>query len=162
MKKIEEIYILYKQDIYRYIFYLTNNPDLSEDLLSDTFVNAITSIKNFKGQSSVKTWLFSIARHLWLQRIRKEKRTIEYNDFLGLYLSDSIDEKLITEEITDRIKELLAEKDKRTQKIVNMRIEGYSFAEIAEETNVSESSARVINFRTKKWIKNILDEEGLS
>lgn len=162
MKRIEEIYILYRQDIYRYIFYLTNNPDLSEDLLSETFINAITSIKNFKGQSSVKTWLFSIARHLWLRRIRKEKRTVEYNDFLGLYLSDSMDEKLITKETADRIKNLLSEKDERTQKIVNMRIEGCSFTEIAEKTNISEGSARVINFRTKKWIKNILDKEGLS
>ncbi len=162
MKKIEEIYILYRQDIYRYILYLTNNPDLSEDLLSETFVNAIISIKGFKGRSSVKTWLFSIARHLWLQRFRKEKQTIEYNDFLGLYLLDSMDEKLITEEITDRIKELLSEKDGRTQKIVNMRIEGYSFAEIAEEMDISEGSARVINFRARKWIKNVLDEEGLN
>lgn len=162
MKKIEEIYILYRQDIYRYILYLTNNPDISEDLLSETFVNAITSIGNFRGQSSVKTWLFSIARHLWLQKIRKEKQTIEYNDFLGLYLSDSIDEKLITKEIVNRIRNLLTEKDERTQKIVNMRIEGYSFAEIAEKTNISEGSARVINFRAKKWIKGILDKEGLS
>ncbi len=161
MKRIEEMYILYRQDLYRYIFHLTNNPDLSEDLLSETFVNAITSIKNFKGQSSVKTWLYSIARHLWLQRIRREKRTVEYNDLLGLYLSDSMDEKLITKETADRIKNLLSEKDKRTQKIVNMRIEGYSFAEIAGRVNISEGSARVINFRAKKWIKNILDEEGL-
>lgn len=162
MKRIEEIYILYKQDIYRYILYLTNDPDLSEDLLSETFVNAIISIKRFKGQSSVKTWLFSIARHLWLQRLRKEKPVIEYNDFLELYLLDSMDEKLITKEITDRIKELLSEKDGRTQKIINMRIEGYSFTEIAEEVNISEGSARVINFRAKKWIKNILDKEGLN
>ena len=42
-----------------------------------------------------------------------------------------------------------------------MRIEGYSFAEISEEVNISEGSARVINFRAKKWIKNILDKEGL-
>ena len=35
-------------------FPLTKNPDLSEDLLSETFVSAISSISNFKGQSSVK------------------------------------------------------------------------------------------------------------
>lgn len=161
MKKIEKIYILYKEDIYRYIFYLTNNPHLSEDLLSETFVNAITSIENFKGQSSIKTWLFSIARHLWLQRMRKEKQTVEYNDLLGLYLLESMDEKLITEEIANTIKALLAQKDKRTQSVVNMRIQGYSFAEIAEELKISEGSARVINFRTRKWIKSTLEREGL-
>lgn len=158
MKEIEKIYRLYKEDIYRYILYLTGNPHLSEDLLSETFVNAITSIKNFKGQSSIKTWLLSIARHLWLQRMRKEKQTVEYNDFLGLYLLESMDEKLITEEIANTIKALLGQKDKRTQSVVNMRIEGYSFAEIAEKLNISEGSARVINFRIRKWIKNILED----
>lgn len=162
MKKIEELYILYKEDVYRYLLSLTHNPNLSEDLLSETFVNAISSIRNFKGQSSVKTWLFSIARNLWLQRLRKEKQTACYNDLLELYVSDGIAEKLITKETADRIKSLLLEKDDRIQKIVNMRVEGYSYSEIANEVNISESSARVIDFRTKKWIKNILEKEGLS
>jgi RNA polymerase sigma factor (sigma-70 family) len=161
VKQIENLYILYKEDVYRYLLSLTHNPNLSEDLLSETFVNAISSIGNFKGQSSVKTWLFSIARNVWLQRLRKEKDTVEYDDLLELYVSDSIADRLTTKEIANRIKRLLLEKDARTQKIVNMRVDGYSFAEIANEVNISESSARVIDFRTKKWIKAILEKEGL-
>jgi RNA polymerase sigma factor (sigma-70 family) len=161
VKKIENFYMLYKKDVYVYLLSLTHNPTLSEDLLSETFVASISSIGNFKGQSSVKTWLFSIARNLWLQSIRKEKQTVEYNDLLELYVSDSIAEKLITKETVKRIKNLLLEKDERTQKIVNMRVEGYSFGEIAHEVNISESSTRVIDFRTKKWIKSNLEEEGL-
>lgn len=162
MKQIENLYILYKKDAYMYLLSLTHNPNLSEDLLSETFVNAISSIGNFKGQSSVKTWLFSIARNLWLQRMRKEKPTVEYNDLLELYVSDSIAERLITKETAERIKKLLLEKDERTQKIVSMRVEGISYSEIAHEVNISESSARVIDFRTKKWIKAILEKEGFS
>jgi RNA polymerase sigma factor (sigma-70 family) len=162
VKKIEDLYILYKQDVYGYLLSLTHNPTLSEDLLSETFVNAISSLKNFKGQSSVKTWLFSIARNLWLQKMRKEKNTVEYNDLLNLYVSNSIDEGLITKETAARIKSLLLEKDARTQKIINMRVEGYSYGEIALKVDISESSARVIDFRTKKWIKEILEKEGLS
>lgn len=162
MKQIENLYILYKKDVYIYLFSLTHNLALSEDLLSETFVNAISSIGNFKGQSSVKTWLLSIARNLWLQSMRKEKQTVEFNDLLELYVSDSIAESLITKETIKRIKDLLLEKDQRTQKIVNMRVEGYSFGEIAQELKISESSARVIDFRAKKWIKDILEKEGLS
>jgi len=161
MKQIESLYIIYKKDVYIYLFSLTHNPNLSEDLLSETFVNSISSIGNFKGQSSVKTWLFSIARNLWLQKIRKEKHTVEYNDLLELYVSDTIAERLITKETVKKIKNLLLEKDERTQTIVNMRVEGYSFGQIAQEVNISESSARVIDFRTKKWIKSILEKEGL-
>lgn len=162
MKQIENLYILYKKDVYIYLYSLTHNLNLSEDLLSETFVNAIASIENFKGQSSVKTWLFSIARNLWLQNMRKEKQTVEYNDLLELYVSDSIAERLITKETVKRIKNLLLEKDQRTQKIVNMRVEGYSFSEIARDLKLSESAARVIDFRAKKWMKDILEKEGLS
>jgi RNA polymerase sigma factor (sigma-70 family) len=89
VKQIENFYITYKQDVYVYLLSLTHNPNLSEDLLSETFVNSISSIGNFRGQCSVKTWLLSIARNLWLQSIRKEKHAVEYNDLLELYVSDS-------------------------------------------------------------------------
>ncbi|WMM26419.1 RNA polymerase sigma factor [Tissierella sp. MB52-C2] len=161
MREIEKLYRLYKDDVYRYLLSLTHNPDLSEDLLSETFINAIKAIANFKGQSSIKTWLFSIARNLWLQNIRKEKSTAEYNDLLQLYVVNPMDERLITEEIAKRISNLLLEKDERTQRIVNMRLEGYSFIEIARELSISENSARVIDFRARKWIKSILVKEGL-
>ena len=133
MKQIEKLYILYKQDIYYYLFSLTHNHTLSEDLLSETFVNAIESITRFKGQSSVKTWLFSIARNLWLQHLRKEKPTVEYNDLLEIYVSDSIEKRFVTNETANRIKRLLSEKDDRTHKIVNMRVDGYSYSDIALE-----------------------------
>lgn len=159
MKEIEELYILYKKDIYFYLFSLTHNHTLSEDLLSETFVNAMRSIAGFKGQSSVKTWLFSISRHLWLQHIRKEKPTVEYNDLLEIYVSESMEIGFITNETASRIKNLLLEKDQRTQKIFNLRVEGYSYNEIALELNISEGSARVIDYRTKKWIRTSLEKE---
>lgn len=161
MKQIENLYTIYKQDIFYYLLSLTHDHALSEDLLSETFVNAITAIANFKGQSSVKTWLFSIARNLWLQHLRKEKPTVEYNDLLEIYVSDSIEKIFITNETANRVKALLAEKDERTQKIVNMRVEGYGYSEIATLVNISEGSARVIDFRTKKWIRTILDKEEI-
>ncbi len=159
MKQIEKLYELYKQDLYFYLLSLTHNPTLSEDLLSETFIQAITSISSFKGQSSIKTWLFSIARNMWLRHLRKEKPTVEYNDLLEIYVSDSLEKSVITKETAHRISTLLSEKDERTQKIVGLRIEGYSYSDIANETGISEGSARVIDFRTKKWIRAILEKE---
>lgn len=161
MKQIEKLYELYKQDIYFYLLSLTHNPTLSEDLLSETFVQAITSIERFEGKSSIKTWLFSISRNLWLQHLRKDKPTVEYNDLLEIYVSDSLEKIVITKEAAQRVVELLSERDERTRRIVNMRVEGFSYSEIAFEVNLSEGSARVIDFRTKKWIRTILEEEEI-
>jgi RNA polymerase sigma-70 factor (ECF subfamily) len=161
VKQIEKIYLEYKQDIYNYLLGITHNPTLSEDLLSETFVKAIYSIGNFKGDSSIKTWLFSIARHLWLQNLRKDKPTVEYTDLLELYVSDSILDSFIKKQTVERLCKLLKTKDIQTQNIVSMRVNGISYYEISEKIGISENSARVIDFRTKKWLKSILNKEEL-
>ena len=73
-----------------------------------------------------------------------------------------MEDRFIQREKLERIKSLLKEKSQQVQKVVNMRVEGYSFAEIGDKLGISESSARVIDFRAKKWIKIVLEEEGLS
>ena len=161
MKQIEKLYFEYKQDIYNYLLSLTHDPTLSEDLLSETFVKAIFSVGNFKGNSSIKTWLFGIARHLWLQNLRKERPTVEFSDLLDVYVTDRTIDSVITKQIADRVYELLKTKDERTQKIISMRINGISYYEISKKIGISENSARVIDFRTKKWLKSVLEWEEL-
>ena len=161
MKQIEKLYFEYKQDIYNYLLSLTHDPTLSEDLLSETFVKAIFSVGNFKGNSSIKTWLFGIARHLWLQNLRKDKPMVEYSDLLDVYVTDSTFDSVITKQIADKVYELLKTKDERTQKIISMRINGISYYEISEKIGISENSARVIDFRIKKWLKSVLEREEL-
>lgn len=133
MKQIEKLYFEYKQDIYNYLLSLTHDPTLSEDLLSETFVKAIFSVGNFKGNSSIKTWLFGIARHLWLQNLRKDRPTVEYSDLLDVYVTDRTIDSVITKQIADRVYELLKIKDERTQKVISMRINGISYYEISEK-----------------------------
>ena len=160
MKGIEKIYKLYKDDIYKYLISLTYDPSLSEDLLSETFIRAIKSIGRFKGDSSIKTWLFSVARYTWYDYLRKEKKEIPFHDLLNLYISENIEKETINNEAAERIIELLKEEDERNRDIVMMRIKGYSYYDIGIKHNISESSARVINFRTKNKIKDILEKEG--
>lgn len=161
MRQIEEIYKLYKNDIYKYLISLNHNPNLSEDLLSETFIRAIKAIHSFKGNSSIKTWLFSIARYTWFDYLRKNKKEIPMEDLINLYINENIEKETINKEVAARIMELLGKEDKRSRDIVCMRINGYSYYEIANKHKISESSARVINFRTRKQIKEILEKEGL-
>src|SRR5215211_802791 len=46
-----------------------------EELVQDTFVRAFSSIDSFRGESSLRTWLFTIERRLMLDRRRAERRT---------------------------------------------------------------------------------------
>lgn len=162
MNSIEILYLEYKKDVFNYLLSLTHDPALSEDLLSETFVKAIYSIGGFKGDSSIKTWLFGIARNLWLQNLRKYRVTVEYSDLLEVYVTDNIFENFYTKQIYERVDELLKTKDIQVQKIVKMRVEGISYSEISDIIGISENSARVIDFRTKKWLKDMLKKEGLT
>lgn len=60
---LKNIYEEYKQDVFKYLVSLTHDISLSEDLVSETFLGALKSLHKFKGQSTIKTWLFSIARN---------------------------------------------------------------------------------------------------
>ena len=161
MRLVEDLYYKYKQDVFNYLMSLTHDRSLSEDLLSETFYRALISIPTFKGKSSVKTWLFGISRNLWLQSLRKKRNHLSYEDYMGIYVSDTSSDRLITNELAQKIKALLEMKDQRTQQIIGMRIKGISYHEVSQSLDVSESSARVIDFRTKKWLKLNLKKEGL-
>ncbi|MPW24222.1 sigma-70 family RNA polymerase sigma factor [Alkalibaculum sp. M08DMB] len=162
MFAIIAVYEQYKQDVFVYLVSITHNTTLSQDLVSETFHSAIKSLSSFEGKSDIKTWLFSIARYKWYEYLRKEKPTISLDDLTKYYICDECepDEIVAQNEVARRISQLLLREDTRTRDIVLRRIEGYSFYEIAKKWGISEGSARVIDFRTKKKLKEMLTREG--
>ncbi len=163
--KIDYLYESYKKDVYYFLYHLSQNRDVSEDLTSEVFLSAIKSLPTFRGDSDIKTWLFGIARLKWFEFIRKEKRNQGLSERLLLYISEADFcevENVIDKDSLQRLQSLLDEESAKAKKIVLMRVEGYSFHEIGKELEISESSARVIDFRTKKKLKEILIKEGYS
>lgn len=161
---LEKLFRTYYKDIYRYLYSLTHDVSLSEDLASDVFLEVVKSIAKFRGEADIKTWLFSIARHKWMDYLRKKNRRAEtevLQDLIGeLDPSKGIEETYIEQELLEQIYALLEQEPERSQNIVKLRLEGYSFHEIAKKEEISESSARVIYFRAKEKIRQILEKEG--
>ena len=162
---INSLYELYKKDVYYYLISLTHNQSVAEDLTAEVFISAIKSLPNFKGTSDIKTWLFSIARHKWCEYLRKENRDKTILGRLELYISDkdfSLERQIINKSLLNRIYELLKSEPEKPKTILLMRVDGYSFYEIAKKVGVSENSARVIDFRLRKKLKEIMIKEGYS
>lgn len=161
-KLLEELFTRFYQDVYHYLYSLSRDAALSEELASETFLEAVGSIGSFRGDADMKTWLFSIARHRWyryLRRMRREPPAEELTDWLAAP-GGTPEERYQKKELADRIRELLEEEPERTRRIVLMRLEGYSFYEIGEKVGVSENTARVIDFRAKAKIRQRLKKEG--
>ncbi len=164
---LEKLFRVYYTDIYRYLYSLTHDVTLSEDLASEVFLEVVKSIATFRGESDIKTWLFSVARHKWIDYLRKKNRQIEtevLSEFVGelpLSPEKGTEEQYLEKELLERVEEILGAEPERTGKIVRLRMEGYSFYEIGKMAGISESSARVIYFRAKEKIKQTLEKEGL-
>lgn len=161
MKKLlEELFHTYYKDIYAYLYSLCRDAALSEDLTSEVFLEAVRSIVSFRGESDVRIWLFTIARRRWFAHLRSKNRqvpTLSLQELYDAQLPGTMDAETEAEET---VRALLSREPLRTQQIVRMRLEGYSYFEIADACQISENSARVIWFRAKNKLKKQLQEEG--
>lgn len=161
-KLLETLFHTYYNDIYRYLYSLTRDAALSEDLTGEVFVEVITSLPGFRGRSDVRTWLFTIARRRWIAHLKRKKRSPE-TEALSLLLESPLpgpEEQVLSGELRDRIAQLIAREPPRTQSILRQRLEGRSFYEIAQAHDISENSARVIFFRARQRLKEALEKEG--
>ncbi len=69
---IENWVASYTEELYNWAYYKTSSKELAEDLVQETFLVAAEKINNFKGDSSPKTWLFSILNHKIIDTYRKK------------------------------------------------------------------------------------------
>lgn len=159
---LAELFNHYYKDIYTYLYSLCRDVSLSEDLTSDVFLEVVKSIATFRGESDIKTWLFSIARHKWYMYLRKKSRQIQTESIHDLYDSAfiGVNEAPSNSEWNQMIQALLEMESELTQNVFQMRLDGYSYYEIASKCQISENSARVIFFRVKAKIKKYLEKEG--
>ena len=164
VKLLERLFQTHYQDVYRYLYSLTRDAALSEDLTSETFLEAVTALAGFRGRSDVRTWLFTIARRRWAAYLKKQKRSLE-TEALSLLLESPLpgpEERALAAELTGRVAALLECEPPRTRTVVELRLTGLSFYEIGQKTGISENSARVIFFRARQRLKSTLEKEGYS
>jgi len=157
-----ELFDHYYKDIYTYLYSLSRDASLSEDLTSEVFLEVVKSIATFRGESDIKTWLFSIARHKWYAYLRKKNTQIQAESIHNLYDSNFIENQHFSfpSDLEQIIKTLLNNESGIAKDVFQLRLNGYSYFEISEKLNISESSARVIFFRMKTKIKKYLEKEG--
>lgn len=157
---MEEIYKDYSKFIFNYLLSFTNNVEIAEELMQDTFLSAILNINKFKNKSSLKTWLCKIAKNKWIDYYKKTKQIKEINIDeinVNLFLDYCFeDECLKRNELLDNISKL----DKSTQEVIFLRIKGnLTFKEIGSIMEKTESWARITFYRGKVKLKEKMDNE---
>jgi RNA polymerase sigma-70 factor, ECF subfamily len=69
----EELVRLHWQSVYRQHYLACQSPELAADLTQETFVEAWKSVRGFRGEASVRTWLHTIAVRVWQRQLKRPK-----------------------------------------------------------------------------------------
>lgn len=136
--------------------YCKNRED-AKDVFQDSFIKAYHEIKKFKHKGSFEGWL----RKLFINNALNYYRYDKSYSHVDEYLADS--QNLNNNEIYDRftnyeIMESIQKLSTCKRLVFNMvEIEGYSYKEVAEVLDISESTARNHNFKAKKELRKMLE-----
>ncbi|HTJ21850.1 MAG TPA: RNA polymerase sigma factor [Gemmatimonadaceae bacterium] len=132
-----------------------------DELVQDTFVRAFNSLGGFRGESSFRTWLFTIERRLLLDRRRAEKRRrdrheVQEGDAATEY--DALD-SVVADETQRRLRAAVERLSPTQREVFSLRVaEGLSYKEIAEAVGTTEGAARVHYHNAMRAVKEFLDE----
>jgi RNA polymerase sigma factor (sigma-70 family) len=156
-----DISILYKEyykDLYGYIYMITLDSFDTEDVLHNVFLKAMKGLETFRGDSSLKTWLFTIARNECLNYMEKNKREVQTEDIDISIGVGNFEDKLVQRESVHRILQYIRSKEEPIRSLLILRlIEERSFVEIGRILGKTDVWCRINFFRTKKILIDLLE-----
>jgi RNA polymerase sigma-70 factor (ECF subfamily) len=133
-----------------------------EELVQDTFVRAFASIDSFRGESSLRTWLFTIQRRLLLDRRRAEKRSrrqVSIEESHAVTEFGALD-SVVADEAEARVKLAVDKLSPMQKEVFTLRVTaGLSYKEIAEVVGSTEGAARVHYHNALRTVKELLSDD---
>lgn len=155
-----ELYDLFFEKIYRFIFFRVGHKEVAEDIAEDVFIKAFKSLGSLQQDKLFESWLYQIARNRIIDYYRSKKlvvpleeveNTLEYEtnvvDIVNLESQQKIFIKLL--------KELTPEQ----QSVIKMKfLEGLENDEIAAALEKNEGAVRVIQHRAIAKLKLLIEK----
>lgn len=143
---------LYADGIYRFILKNIRDEDKAKDVVQDTFLKLWEKVAGVSYEK-VKSYLFTTAYHTMIDGIRKDSRQTELTEAASnLHFCDNkySDLKKILNEALTLLPEI-------QRSVIMLRdYEGYSYKEIGEILELSESQVKVYIFRARSFLKNYI------
>jgi len=163
-----QVYDLYVDKIYRFIFFKVNNQEEAQDITSEVFLKTWHYIIDGKEIKNLNALFYKIARNLVIDYYRKaSQKDISLEDLVAgadslkpdkelIHNSqDNLDNKIQLEKIQDK---LLGLKEEYREVIILRFVEGLSINEIAEIVAKKNGAVRVILFRALNALRELMGE----
>lgn len=174
-KAFDELLARYQQKLFSYVYFIVRNQELAEDIFQDTFVKAITTLKQgrYIPDGKFGAWLTRIAHNLVIDSFRQERNenAISNDEVEGDLLNDAdlcddnIEMQMVTDQTLGDVRRLVDALPDNQREVLYMRYyQDLSFKEIADITGVSINTAlgrmryAILNMRRMVEEKHIVLE----
>lgn len=171
----EQVFDRYKSTVFNLAFRILGDWEEALDLSQEVFFTIARKMHSFRGESSLKTWIYSIALHRATNRLRWKNRlrrrgTVSLEEYLSrkpdedycISLKSGIrspEEALILKEERRRLTRLLQRVPLQKRIAVILRdIEGWTYEEIAESMKVSLGTVKSRIARGRDILKRLVAE----
>jgi len=148
----------YNRQLFRFLFNMTRQKELSEDMVQNIFFRMLKYPDGFIGFGEFKTWMYHIARNVVYDHFRKVKRTPGHSDLEGMedriageHYSDHQLEKEQELVILEKAMGLLS--DENRELLILCRFQELKYNEIARIMNTSEGAIKVRVHRAMNQLK---------
>ena len=159
--------VSYLDHLYRIAFHLTHERADAEDLVQETYLQAVTHLDQFTPGTNLKGWLTKILYHLFVNRYHRDKRTVSLDQASGdegAAWVESLESgtagpegEILKTELQDKIKDALNSlSEEYRSPIVLVDIGGFSYAEVAEILSCPIGTVRSRLFRARSILANKL------
>jgi len=158
----------HERQIFSFIYHFFQNRALCEDLTQETFLRAYRFIGSFRPNEKLSTWLFSIAKNLCIDELRRLQKgatvDIDAVDPEVLVTDDGAGQNPLTAAMMAQDGEILRRAmgrlpDKYRTCIILFYFNEMSYEEISRVMNISLSNTKILLFRGKKMMLELFQQE---
>ncbi|MCF7801355.1 MAG: RNA polymerase sigma factor [Candidatus Marinimicrobia bacterium] len=145
--------------LYRFILRMVNDQADAQDILQDTFVRVWEKIRSFKGNASLKTWVFRIAMNLSYTHLKRRRRWVALESLTHRTMDPGPAEETELKFRKDRLADALDTLTPRQRAVVVARIyQDLPFQEVARAVGCSVNAAKVHFHDGKKRLETYFKE----
>lgn len=152
-----ELYSIYIERIYRYVFYQVKDKMTAEDLIEEIFMKAWKAIGSYRGKGQAfSSWLYRIAHNYVIDELRKRQKYVSLEKETTAIVGDAAqesEEKLVRRELLEMISQLRPD---QKQVILLKFIEGLDNREIGKIMGKSQGAIRILQMRALTTLRQML------
>lgn len=158
----DELMRRYERQIYYKCYQFVRNEDDARDLTQEVFIKAFENLYSFRGDSSLKTWLYRIAiNHCINHASRNVHEFVELEEFRGS-VSPTVQSRLEEQEKRDQLRRLVNGLPPKQKAIVQMRMRDLSYEEIAQNTGRAVATVKATVFFAVEKLRKIIEQQNLT